>query len=400
MHLDRVCIVGPLSSHLCGVKKHLLVRGYKRFSIMNRLLWTAQLSRWMLSRGIKAHSLSEAHLQAFVRTRRRANPRFSRGWLCSVVAALVELKAIRQPKPLPKAPPSLVEREVESYAVYLQEERALQSAHLNYLSTTKSFLTYRFGTQVPQPQIIKADDLTSFVIHTSRRYSVGTTKLVVSALRSYVRFLHISGVLNQDLSGAIPAIAGWRLSGLPKCIEAQELSRLLQAPNRRTRVGRRDYAILILLARLGLRKKEVTSLKLDDIDWQRGELHIHGKGNKQERLPLPEDVGSALATHLKNGGSRKSTRALFLSTKPPFCPLVPSAISHIVSKAAIQAGLPSVGAHQLRHTLATQMLRQGGSLDEVAQILRHSSHDTTAIYAKVDLTALRTVIQTWPGSMS
>jgi integrase/recombinase XerD len=399
MRLDRVCIVGPLSTHLAEVRKFLLASGYTRFSIVNRLHWTAQLSCWMKTRRVTTHSLCEAHLQAFVRSRQRFDSRFSRGWLVPVVAALVELKVIRQPKPEPKAPPSYVERAVELYAIYLHEERVLQSAAGQYLSTVKSFLSYRFGNEMPRPQIISADNLTKFVLHTTRRYSISTTKSVVSALRSYVRFLFITGVLAHDLTGAIPAIAGWRQCGLPKGIEPEVLSKLLRAPDRHTQVGRRDYAILILLSRLGLRKKEVTSLRLDDINWQRGEIHIHGKGKKHERLPLPEDVGAALAAHLKNG-SRKSSRAIFFSSRPPFLPLAAGSISAIILKAAVQAGLPHIGSHQLRHTLATQMLRRGGSLDEVAQILRHSSHNTTAIYAKVDLNALCTVIQPWPRSVS
>ncbi|MEI8341952.1 MAG: tyrosine-type recombinase/integrase, partial [Verrucomicrobiota bacterium] len=340
-------------------------------------------------------------LASFVRMRRRAVPTFSRGWMTSVVKILVELGAIKAFKPLPKTPPTQVERTLELFGAHLQNERALKSSLGTYMRIVSRFLVYRFGSQKPRPEAISADDLTKFVLRDSRRYSIGTTKLTVTALRCYVRYLHVSGVIQRDLTGAIPAIAGWRLTGIPKGIEPQELSRLLQSPNRQTRGGRSDYAILLLLSRLGLRRNEVASLALEDINWERGELLIRGKGEKQERLPLPKDVGTALAAHLKKGVRRNQhSRAVFFSGRMPFSPLSSESIGLVVTKAAVRAGLPHVGAHRLRHTLATQTLRQGGSLDEIAQVLRHSSHDTTAIYAKVDLTALIAVTQIWPGGVS
>jgi site-specific recombinase XerD len=321
--------------------------------------------------------------------------------MTGVVNILVELGAIRAFKPFPKTPPTQIERTLELFDAHLRNERALASGPDRYLKVVSRFLVYRFGCQEPRPEAITADDLTQFVLRDSRRYSIGTTKITVTALRCYVRFLHVSGVIQRDLTGAIPAIAGWRLTGIPKGIEPQELSRILQSPNRRTRCGRRDYAILLLLARLGLRRNEIALLALEDIDWERGELLIRGKGEKQERLPLPKDVGAALAAHLKRGVRRNQhSRAVFLSKRMPFAPLSPMGIGRVVSKAALGAGLSPLGAHRLRHTLATQTLRRGGSLDEIAHVLRHSSHDTTAIYAKVDLTALAAVTQVWPGGTS
>jgi len=316
----------------------------------------------------------------------------------SVVRSLVEFGAIKQPKPLPKTPPHQVDRALESFEIYLREERALKVPS-QYTSVVRRFLIHRFGEKKPRPEAITPGDLTSFVLLESRRYSKGATKLTVTALRSYFRFLHVSGGIQRDLTGAIPAIAGWRLSGIPKGVEPEQVLRLLQSPNRRTRSGRRDYAILILLSRLGLRRNEVASLELDDIDWGQGELLIRGKGRKYERLPLPKDVGTALAAHLRSsvGLKHEGSRSVFLSVKTPFHSLRSAGIGQVVIKAALQAGLPPLGAHRLRHTLATQTLRNGGSLDEIAQVLRHSSHDTTAIYAKVDLTALRAVTRAWPG---
>lgn len=398
--LDKTCIVGPLAAHMSGVKRCLLARGYTQYSTNNRLGWTAQLSRWMLSQGVATHRLSEAQLANFIQTRRRVAPTFSRGSMEGVLKSLVELGAITQPKPLPKTSPSKIDQALELFETYLRHERALKSGANQYMNVVRRFLIHRFGAKTPRPQIITADDLTKFVLRESRRYSIGTTKLTVTALRCYFRFLHVSGVIQRDLTGALPAIAGWRLTGIPKGIEPRALARLLAAPNRRTRAGRRDYAILLLLSRLGLRKGEVASLELEDINWEKGELLIHGKGEKHERLPLPKDVGTALAVHLKRGVRHKHSRALFLSVKTPFRPLASTGIGNVVTKAALRAGLSPFGTHRLRHTVATQILRCGGSLDEIAQVLRHASHDTTAIYAKVDFTALRAVTQPWPGSTS
>jgi len=361
--------------------------------------WTAQLSRWMLKHRIAAFRLSETHLASFVRFRRRVAPTFSRGSMDSVVKTLVEIGAIKLPKSLPITPPTQVDLALELFETYLRQERALKNPR-QYTDVVRRFLVHRFGSRKPRPDAITADELTQFVLLDSRRYSTGTTKITVTALRSYFRFLHISGLIQRDLTGALPAIAGWRMSGIPKGIEPDSLMRLLQAPDLRTRSGRRDFAILLLLARLGIRRNEVASLELDDIDWERGELRIRGKGEKHERLPLPKDVGVALAAHLKKGVGPKNSRSVFLGMRPPFSPLTSAGIGHVVINAARVAGLPPVAAHQLRHTVATQILRRGGSLDEIAQVLRHTSHDTTAIYAKVDLSALRAVTQPWPGSTS
>ena len=399
--LDQARIVGPLAGYISEVERCLLARGYTRLSTNNRLGWTAQLSRWMFEYKISAKSLSEVKLAKFVRLRCRAAPKFSRGSMESIIQCLVELSAISQPRPLPKAPLDQIDQVLKKFEKYLREERALMNGPSPYMKVIKRFLLQLFGRQKPRIKAITAKDLTQFVLSESHRYSTMTVKHSVTALRSYFKFSYISGAIQQDLSGAIPAVAGWRLQGVPKGIKSQELSRLLRTPNRRTRSGERDLAILLLLARLGLRRKEVASIELDDIDWEKGEIKIRGKGEKHEKLPLPSDIGEALAAYLKKRSQRYSdSRSVFLGLRAPFRPLGPCAITGIVCRTAIKAGLSPIGAHCLRHTLATETLRQGGSLDEIAQVLRHSSHDTTAIYAKVDLMALRAVTQAWPEVMS
>jgi site-specific recombinase XerD len=221
----------------------------------------------------------------------------------------------------------------------------------------------------------------------------------VTSLRSFFRYLRHRGEITTDLAACVPSIATWQLASLPKFLQAQQVRHVLHQCDRRTSHGCRDYAILLLLARLGLRACEVVSLTLDDINWRVGEITIHGTGNRTTRLPLPRDVGQALAVYLKRARPMSSTRKLFLCLRAPRRGFVNSAaISTIVRRRLKSTGFtgPHTGAHLFRHTLATQMLRSGASFAEIAHLLRHRSFNTTALYAKVDLSALRPLAQCWP----
>ncbi|WP_292502587.1 site-specific integrase [Mesorhizobium sp.] len=226
---------------------------------------------------------------------------------------------------------------------------------------------------------------------------------MVTALRSFLRFLQQRGLLATDLAVAVPGIAGWRLAHLPKALPAEQVERLLASCDRRTPAGRRDYAVLMLLARLGLRGGEVSALTLDDLDWDCGEIVVHGKGQRLARLPLPADVGAALVDYLRQDRPACSTRRVFIRIKAPRRSFVsPSTICCIVHRALKRAGLTPAfkGAHLLRHALATDLLRRGASLVEIGQLLRHSQPNTTQIYAKVDIAALRAIALPWPGVSS
>lgn len=226
---------------------------------------------------------------------------------------------------------------------------------------------------------------------------------MVTVLRSFLRFLQERGLLAADLVAAVPGVAGWRLSQLPKALSADQVERLLASCDRGASAGRRDYAILMLLARLGLRGGEVSALTLDDIDWESGEIVVHGKGQRVARLPLPADVGSALVNYLRQDRPACSTRRVFIRVKAPKRGFIsPSVICCIVRRALKRAGLAPVfkGAHLLRHSLATDLLRRGASLVEIGQLLRHSQPNTTQIYAKVDIAALRAIALPWPGVAS
>jgi len=224
--------------------------------------------------------------------------------------------------------------------------------------------------------------------------------IMVTALRSFFRYLLHRGAIATDLAGCVPAVPNWSLSSLPRFLPAPTVEKLLKHCNRKTAVGRRNHAILLLLARLGVRAGEVINLSLDDIDWASGQITIHGKGGRSAPLPLPTDVGTALAAYLRRDRPPSASRRVFLRHRAPLTGFAnPSTLSSIVRRALKQAGIESahMGAHVLRHSLATSMLRNGGSLDEIGELLRHQSPNTTAIYAKVDVAALHTLALPWPG---
>ena len=290
---------------------------------------------------------------------------------------------------------------MREYAEYLARERCLCAATIRgYTDFAREFATVRFGTETPRWDQLTASDIADFVTQESRRWSIGCCKLKVTGLRSLLRFLHVRGDISRNLADCVPAVAGWRLAWLPRALEPDQVERLLHSADQRSTVGLRDAAIVRLLVRLGLRAGEVAALTLDDLDWRAGEIVVHGKGARESRLPLPQDVGKQLAAYLQRGRPSALTRKVFLRSRAPYQGLEPSGVIGAVRRALRRAGITGGGAHVLRHTAATQMLRKGASLSEIAHVLRHRHVDTTAIYAKVDHAALRTLAQPWPEGVA
>jgi site-specific recombinase XerD len=220
-------------------------------------------------------------------------------------------------------------------------------------------------------------------------------------LRSFLSFLHVDGHIARSLTAAVPSVAGWRLAGLPKGLTPKDIQALFASCDRRRRTGRRDFAVLTMLVRLGLRAGEVAGLRLDDIEWRSGTVVVRGKGHHVEQLPFPKDVGDAVVGYLRRGRPVTAlNRALFVRVKAPHCALTALGVSAIVAAAAYRAGLGRIHAHRLRHTAAIQLLRAGAPLPEIGQLLRHRRAQTTAIYAKVDRAALRTIARPWPGGVA
>jgi integrase len=345
---------------------------------------------------LSLRELTPDGLQRFFQSRRREGyTHFLTPRALKSVSPYLRAQGALSSAPAPQ--PSPLAALLRQYAEYLSGERLLCASSVRaYTDVARAFLARRLDEDRLDFAALAAKDVISFVLENTRRYRTGATNYQSTALRALLLYLYLQGRVPVDLRGAVPTAASWRLVGVPKGLNALQLRRLLGSCDRRRRAGRRDYAVLLLLARLGLRRGEVAALKLDDVDWTNGELRVSGKGQREARLPLPSDVGHALARYLSTARPSSSSRSLFLGARAPFAPMTPGAVSALVRARCTGAGLPPSGAHRLRHTAATAMLRAGGSLDEVAQVLRHRSPDTTALYAKVDRRMLGTLARRWP----
>lgn len=292
-----------------------------------------------------------------------------------------------------------VEELLTDFGRWLSTERGVASETARcYRSQARRFLA---DLPAPLGQALAGLDaaaVTEHVVHyAAAAGSVESAKAHVTALRSLLRFLHVRGWIGRPLVGAVPAVAGWRLASLPKGLPFAQVEALLNAHDLDNPVGLRDHAVLVALTRLGLRGAEVAALQLDDVEWRAGQLVIHGKGARVERLPLPAEVGQALANYVTESRPRCDCRSLFVTARRPFRPLTPSAVRAIMGRTCHRADLPRLGAHRLRHTLASDLLRAGASLPEIGQVLRHRSQLSTSIYAKIDYATLRTLARPWPG---
>jgi site-specific recombinase XerD len=282
------------------------------------------------------------------------------------------------------------------FRMWLDRERGLSPVSVRCYSKQAGY----FLAAVGGPGTVSGLDagkVTAFMVDHSKDRNGWSAKAMVTSLRAFLRFAHATGRTAVPLAGAVPAVASWRLSALPRGLSAAEIERLLGGCDRGTATGLRDYAVLSLLARLGLRGAEAAGLQLNDIDWRAGEIAVTGKGSRTERLPLPASAGEALAAWLTGGRPRCGSRAVFVTVRQPYRQLTPEAVRAVMGRACDRAGLERRGAHRLRHALATEMLRAGASLPEVGQVLRHRSLLSTSVYAKVDQDALRPLARPWPG---
>jgi site-specific recombinase XerD len=299
--------------------------------------------------------------------------------------------------------PTAAERYAQAYEQYLREARALARATIvNYVPFIREFLEDRFRHGRVRLSRLCAGDVVRFVQRQAARLHLKRAKLMTTALRSFLHYARYRGEVTLDLAAAVPVVANWSMASIPRAIAADQVRQLLVSIDRRTAIGRRDYAILLLLARLGLRASEAAFLELDDIDWKTGRLYVSSKGAQRLELPLPTEVGKAIVAYLRWGRPHSTSRRVFLRAKAPIRGFrgacgVGSIVRHSLKRAGIQT--PTTGAHQFRHGLATEMLRQGASLSEIGQLLGHRHPQTTKIYTKVDLKALRTLALPWPGGV-
>ena len=400
---SQVRLLGPLSPFAAGFAEELAQQGYRPRAVRNQMGLVAHLSRWLLGEGISAEKLHMAEVERFVDARRAAG--YTR--LVSIKALqpiLVYLHGLAVTPTPPPTPSDPVEVALERYRSYLTVERGLRTnTARGYVDGVRPFV---HGRATPDGLALDlahltAADVVSFVVGRCPQLGHSAAKLTVTALRSLLGFLHVEGMIERSLAFAVPSVACRRLVGLPKGLDPDQVRCLLESCDSGTQNGCRDFAVLTVLVRLGLRAGEAARLALDDIDWRAGEIVVQGKANCSERLPLPTDVGMAVAAYLERGRPASARgRTVFVRIKAPHRPLSSCGVTQVVAAAARRAGLGRIHAHRLRHTAATQMLRAGASLPEIGQLLRHRRPLTTAIYAKVNRDALRTIARPWPGAVA
>lgn len=375
----HVRVSGPLAEHAAGFADELTTQGYTDLSLANQLRLMAHLSRWLVQRELSIAQLTPQLVDSYLALRRTTRTAWrSRRALTPLLGYLGLTAAL--------APPGRARNEVvERYERHLVERGLNAGVRSHYVAVAAELL------EVCPPHELTGANVMQFA---RRILDRPWTNGRLSALRAVLRYLHVAGETPTGLAAVVPSTTCWRQASLPKALDLTEVRAVLASPDRRTVIGARDYAVLVLMLRLGLRACEVAALTLDDLDWTRGEISVRGKG-RTSRLPLPRDVGEAVVAWLRRR-RRVPSRAVFLCSRAPYRAACASTIIGLAGRALRAAGVPTGGGHRLRHTAATMMLRRGASMTEIAQVLRHRHIDTTAIYAKVDHQGLRAIAQPWP----
>jgi integrase/recombinase XerD len=397
---SRVRFTGPLEPLAAGLVAELAVLGFASTSAADQLRLAAHLSRWLQARGLTAGELTGPVIEAFLVDRRRDYSsgystralRVLLAYLCRVgAAAAAEDSSVRSS--------GAGEIVVAEFRRYLLVERAVSVAVADsYVRWVRRFVRAVEATDAGLTFArLDAAQVSGFLTGQLPGLTRKTAQMTASSLRSFLRFLHATGMVGVDLAPAVPAFAFWRLSGLPEPLTSEQVQALVGACDPSRPVGRRDLAVIGCLLRLGLRCGEVAGLRLEDLDWASGTVTVHGKGNRIDLLPLPVDVGRLLVGYLRQGRPTTSERTVFVTAVAPFTALARSGVSCIVARAARRAGLGTIHAHRLRHTAASATLNAGATLEQVAQLLRHASPATTAVYAKTDLTRLAGLARPWPS---
>ncbi len=392
---------GPLAAQVRPFGEWAFEQGYSKGRVHRRVVLAAGFSQWLGRRGILTGKVREAHAAQYLR-HRSGQKQIERGDNPSLKQFLEFLRrggvVVAERENSGRITP--VGQCVREFETYLQDQRALVPVTVyQYARCIRLFLTKRFGRRAVKLERLRAADVYEFVRQESLSNPFTHGKRITTSLRSFFQFARYRGAITADLAAAVPKVAGWSMTGIPRAISAGEIRKLLSSIDRSHAKGRRDYAILLLLARLGMRSGEIACLDLEDIDWNSGSLKVRGKG-REARLPLPQDVGEAIAEYLRRGRPPTTSRRLFLRSKAPFrgfrdSTVIAGIVRYAIERAGVQA--PTHGAHQFRHALATQMLHHGGSLKEIGELLGHRSIQVTTIYAKVDIPALRKLALSWPG---
>jgi len=390
---------GRLGPFVSGYASWLAAREYTALTADNMLAELGSLGRWMEQESVEPGKLDQAEIERYLAARRASglrrvpSLRAMRPLVSFLREAGVMATAEGRPEPTP------LERFLAEYRRWLIGERALaEPTVVRYERLARRFIAGRVSDAGELDVAgLTGVDVSAFLLEECARVSVGSAKGRVAELRALLRFLYLRGFTEMALADSVPSVAGWRDTEIPATMTPADVQRLLASCDRATLGGARNYAIMLLLARLGLRSIEVARMQLEDLDWRAGELQVRGKARRYDRLPLPADVGAALAGYLSLRGKCRS-RHVFLTVKAPTRPIRADLVGDVVQRGCLRAGIAHVGAHRLRHTFASELLRHGASLVDVSQLLRHSDLATTAVYAKVDLGRLRQVARPWPGA--
>jgi site-specific recombinase XerD len=391
---------GPLGQYVESYDAEMRGEGYARHTRELQTRLVADFGCWLAKRGIPAQNITAKLFRPYLRARarRRRPTRNDLSALQRLLELLRRLEVVAAPQS-PVATPA--ERLQSEFRLYLRQERALAATtQVAYTAFVSDFLAEHFGAGPVNLSRLCAADITRFVRRRAGTIQSKRIQLMTTALRSFLRFVRYRGDIDKNLAACIPAVANWKQSTLPRALPPDQIEQVLNSVDRKTAMGRRDYAILLILARLGLRAGEIRALTLEDLDWKEGLITVRGKAGRFSQLPLPKDVGAAIADYLRYGRVTTNSRCVFLRAKAPAGGFqgqsgVGSMVRHALKRAGIDS--PRKGAHQFRHALACQMLKQGASLSEIGELLRHRSPQTTAIYAKVDLDSLASLALSWPG---
>lgn len=399
--LYRKLIHGPYGKFARVYAGRLSDEGFGRQCTWRSLSLFRELMDWHVGNGHDPQDLSEVHVDRFLEHRFKhwSPDSGDRSALRRLLSALREEGLVPAAAPVERTEHEQI---VDKFAAYLTRERGLAASTVEH----HKLLAHRFLQEVCPAGADGFAALTpEMVIGYVERHafdgSADSGKAMCGVVRAFLRYLHLKGFISAALSDCVPSIRRWRLAGLPTFLPPQKVHQVLDACDRATAMGLRDYAVLMVLAKLGLRASEVVALSLDDIDWQSGSILVHGKGRRQATMPLRHDVGAAIVAYIRHGRPVSACRRLFLRTLAPHVGFASGcAITMIAKEALARAnihGYAHHGAHLFRHSLATNLLRSGASFAEIGQLLRHQSTDSTRIYAKLDIEKLRELSLSWPG---
>jgi integrase/recombinase XerD len=397
-HLWVPKVSGPLAPYVEGYEQWLAARGHPAGLVQTRRWQLGELSAWLEREGLTVGDLADPVVRERFAAAQRAAGHRSFVSKLSLRVPVAYLREIGLVSVIELAAAGPVEVLLAAFRVYLASERGLTAGTIKgYERGARVFLEDRVA-QVGGLELerLKAADVSGFLARECPRPSVSAARDLAARLRRLLRYLHVVGVIEVPLVWAVPPVADLRGRSLPKAVSPEVITALLASCDVELVIGRRDFAVLLLLSRLGLRAGEVAAIGLDDVDWRAGELLVHGKGHREDTMPVPVDVGEALVEYLRVRPASEH-RAFFLLAQSPFGPVSSHVVAMIVRRACRRARIREVGPHRLRHTAATEMLRASVSLEEIAQVLRHRQLQSTAIYARVDLDSLRELALPWPG---